>query len=323
MAVTSISRLCLVYGILLPTFGTLLSSFVTANPLQKRVVPERSGFKKVWWEDFTHKDGVSHNWIYDLGTSYPGQVANWGTGEIQTYTKDTNNIRIDNGVLSIIPRKKPSSGRPTWTSARIESNTKNQWACVDGKKMIVEASIKLGSASEAQSKGIWPAFWMLGSVFRDKGYKGWPEVGEWDIMESLNGMRQTWGLVHCGMYDGQIPIRGPCNEPNGKGSYTKGVGRGIWNTFGIEIDRSSKYWKTEKITWLINGVRRHSLSGSDINNATAWDFLVHKKFFILLNVAVGGGFPDGVEGYKTPYLGTIDGEKVGMQVDWVAVYQQN
>ncbi|KAF3941857.1 Beta-glucanase [Dactylella cylindrospora] len=310
---------------LLPVLTTIFSTIASAKPLEKRTVPPDSakpGFKKVWWEDFTHKDGLNYNWLFDVGTSYPGQVAQWGTGEIQTYTKNTENIKISNGILSITPRKKVSGGKTKWTSARIESNKKNEFACPDGKKMVVEASIKLGSAKETQQKGIWPAFWMLGTRFRDLGYKGWPEVGEWDIMESVNGLRKTWGLIHCGMYNAQRGIKGPCNENNGLGAAIPGVSRGVWNTFGFEVDRSSRNWRTEKLTWIVNGSRRHSITGAQVNNQTAWDFLVHKKFFILLNVAVGGGFPNGVEGKSTPYSTTIDGDAVGMQVDWVAVWQQ-
>ncbi|KAK6511090.1 hypothetical protein TWF481_000012 [Arthrobotrys musiformis] len=314
------------YTSLLPLLA-LSSVFATlgnSTPIMKRanVPTSKAGYNRVWYENWGHKDGITHNWVFNLGTSYPGQVAQWGTGEIQTYTNKAENIKIVNKILWITPKKKTDSkGKVTWTSGRLEGTRANKWACADGKKMVVEASIKLGSAGEAQQKGIWPAFWMLGDDFRTRGYKGWPEIGEIDIMESVNGKRQTWGLIHCGMYDGQIPIRGPCNEPDGKGGYVKGIGRGLWHTYGIEIDRTSKNWKNETITWIINGVRHHSITGSQINNASAWNYLAHQKMFILLDVAVGGGFPNGVEGGLTPYSTTIDGDSVGMQVDWVAVWQ--
>ncbi|KAF3194570.1 hypothetical protein TWF225_007097 [Orbilia oligospora] len=314
------------YISLLPLLSSVFATFVTSTPIERRAEPAaKPGFNRVWYDDWGHKNGITHNWNFNLGTSYPGQVAQWGTGEIQTYTNKTENIRIVNKVLYITPKKvKDAKGKITWTSGRLESKRGSQWACANGKKMLVEASIKLGSAGEAQQKGIWPAFWMLGDVFRAQGYKGWPEVGELDIMESVNGKREAWGLLHCGVYDGQIPIRGPCNEPDGRGGSVKGIGRGLWHTYGIEIDRTTKNWKTEKVTWIINGVRRHSITGSQINNSTAWEFLAHKKMFILLNVAVGGGFPNGVEpgNALTPFSTTIDGDSVGMQVDWVGVWQQ-
>ncbi|KAK6506564.1 hypothetical protein TWF506_011469 [Arthrobotrys conoides] len=313
------------YVSLLPFLSSVFATLATSTPVERRAEPAaKPGFNRVWYDDWGHKNGITHNWNFNLGTSYPGQVAQWGTGEIQSYTNKSENIRIVNKVLYITPKKvKDAKGKITWTSGRLESRRGSQWGCANGKKMLVEASIKLGSAGEAQQKGIWPAFWMLGDVFRAQGYKGWPEVGEIDIMESVNGKREAWGLLHCGIYDGQIPIRGPCNEPDGRGGSIK-LGRGLWHTFGIEIDRTSKNWKTEKITWIINGARHHSITGSQINNATAWDFLAHKKMFILLNVAVGGGFPNGVEpgNALTPFSTTIDGDSVGMQVDWVGVWQQ-
>ncbi|KAK6540562.1 hypothetical protein TWF694_009353 [Orbilia ellipsospora] len=314
------------YTFLVLVVSDFLALQASASPLARRNYsksPSKSGFKKVWYEEFTSPHGLATNWNYAIGTHYPGanQVAQWGTWEVETYTTDPANIRIANGVLYITPRKKVSNGQTTWTSGRIESNREKQWVCADKKKMIVEASIKLGSAAEARSQGIWPAFWMLGSAFRDAGYKGWPATGELDIMESVNGGRSTSGMIHCGWYNNKSG--GPCNEPNGKGGWVKGVKRGVWNTFGIEIDKTSSNWKSQKITWLFNGGSKHSITGAQVGNSVAWKALVDKKFYILLNVAVGGSMPDALAGAQTPNSKTLDGDSVGMAVDWVAVYQQN
>src|SRR4051812_14931000 len=37
------------------------------------------------------------NWLLTLGTAYPGGPANFGTGEIQTMTKDPKNVDVRNG----------------------------------------------------------------------------------------------------------------------------------------------------------------------------------------------------------------------------------
>ena len=37
----------------------------------------------IFYHDFTAP--LADNWAFDIGTSYPGGAANWGTGEIQTY----------------------------------------------------------------------------------------------------------------------------------------------------------------------------------------------------------------------------------------------
>jgi len=55
----------------------------------------------------------------------------------------------------------------TWWSARLHS--KGSWTCANGKRMVIQASIKLGQAPASQQKGIWPAFWVLG------------DSGKWDL----------------------------------------------------------------------------------------------------------------------------------------------
>ncbi|KAF3912308.1 Beta-glucanase [Arthrobotrys entomopaga] len=276
-------------------FVLLVSDFfvlqIDASPLARRnhsKSPTKPGFKKVWYEEFTSKNGLATNWIYDTGTHYPGndQVAQWGTWEIETYTTDPKNINITNGVLYITPH------------------------------LEAQAYLNLKAFGEFPSNENIPTH-----AFRDAHYKGWPATGELDIMESVNGNRDASGMIHCGWYNNKSG--GPCNEPNGKGGSVRGVGRGLWNTFGIEIDKTSSNWKSQKITWLFNGARKHSITGGQVNNSVAWKALVNKKFFILLNVAVGGSMPDGVAGAQTPNSKTLDGDSVGMAVDWVAVYQQN
>src|SRR5262245_57196998 len=57
-----------------------------------------SGWTTVWSDDFSGAANTlpsSDNWIVDTGTSYPGGAANWGTGEVQTYTSNTANLRQD------------------------------------------------------------------------------------------------------------------------------------------------------------------------------------------------------------------------------------
>src|SRR5690349_10302373 len=48
--------------------------------------PPPSGWTQIWADDFNGPANSlpgGANWIFDLGHSYPGGPANWGTGEIQ------------------------------------------------------------------------------------------------------------------------------------------------------------------------------------------------------------------------------------------------
>src|SRR3954462_7838564 len=76
----------------------------------------------VFSDDFTGASGTAlnrGNWLYDIGTSYPGGAGNWGTGEVETATDSTANVAHDgNGHLAITPRR-DASGH--WTSGRVET----------------------------------------------------------------------------------------------------------------------------------------------------------------------------------------------------------
>ena len=51
------------------------------------VPPTPAGWTLVFSDDFNGaaNTGVNtSNWLYDIGTSYPGGAANWGTGEVES-----------------------------------------------------------------------------------------------------------------------------------------------------------------------------------------------------------------------------------------------
>jgi hypothetical protein len=83
---------------------------------------EATSWQLIWSDEFNGaaNTGVDRaNWIYDLGTGYPGGAANWGSGEIETMTDDIANVYQDgNGHLLIKPLL-DSNGN--WTSGRIET----------------------------------------------------------------------------------------------------------------------------------------------------------------------------------------------------------
>ncbi|EWC48500.1 hypothetical protein DRE_07734 [Drechslerella stenobrocha 248] len=292
----------------------------TSSHIFKRAVPDYTnfGFTLAWADDFTGSSGSlpsSSNWIFDLGTKYPGGPDNWGTGEIQTYTQSTDNVYVDGaGNLNIVPIRSGNS----WTSARLE--TKASFGCGPGERVIFEARIKLPSTAPAKQQGIWPAFWAMGRAFRDAGNDGWPGTGEIDVMEAYNGDNTILNAVHCGTYPG-----GVCNEPNGI-SRVSSFTRGSFRTFKLIIDRSvsasQDNWRTESLIWQTDGVEKFRLNGGTIGDRTAWSKLTHERIFLLLNVAIGGALPNAMagQGIYTPNANTIGGLESAMVIDYVAVY---
>jgi hypothetical protein len=268
-----------------------------------------SGWSTVWSDDFTGASGTgvnTSNWLYDTGTSYPGGAGNWGTGEVETATNSTNNVYQDGGGHLVI---KPINSGGSWTSGRIETQ-RTDFAAPAGGQLEVSASIQ--QPNPASGLGYWPAFWMLGAAARPVGATNWPSIGEIDAMEDVNALSEVAGTFHCGVDPG-----GPCNETNGLGSgltSCSGCQTG-YRTYSIIIDRTNT--SAEQIRWYKDGAQYFSVNESQVGTST-WQAAVDHGFFIILNVAIGGGFPNGVCGCSTPTSATSSG--AGMNVDYVAVY---
>ena len=292
-----------------PSIFTRLSALAALLPNLSAAQTPPEGFQQVlFYDDFTAP--ITDNWTLDLGTGYPGGPANWGTGEKQTYTDSPDNIAVRDGNLLVTPLRDAAGA---FTSARIETSPEHDWVCPEGGRLRVEASIRLGADPEAAQAGMWAAFWALGSAFRGD-YQNWPAVGEIDILESPNGLSRTWHTVHCGTTPG-----GPCDETNGVGGEAD-FSRGEFHVVSVEISREGGDWAAEEIRYAVDGVGTVTVTGAQIGDEAAWGALAHEPKFILLNVAVGGGFPDAIAGGATPNEATVGGEGSAMEVEYVAVY---
>ncbi|MFF9277166.1 glycoside hydrolase family 16 protein [Streptomyces griseosporeus] len=270
--------------------------------------PAPSGWTQVFLDDFNGPAGTgvnTANWQYDIGTSYPGGAANWGTGEVETMTSSTSNVSLDgNGNLRITPLR-DSSGR--WTSGRIET-VRTDFQPPAGGKLRVEGRIQMPNVTGTAAEGYWPAFWALGSPYRGN-YQNWPGVGELDIMENVQGLNKVWGTMHCGTNPG-----GPCNETTGIGNSTacpNTTCQSGFHTYAMEWDRSVS---PEAIRFSVDGVVYHTVTAAQMD-ATTWANATNHGYFLILNVAMGGGFPDA-------FGGGLDGDTQPghpMVVDYVQV----
>jgi len=275
--------------------------------LQVRAANAAFNWALQWSDEFNDPANTgldTSQWIYDIGTSYPGGPQDWGNGEVQTYTNSTANVYQDGaGHLVIKPihqGKAPLSG---WTSGRIETQ-RLDFAAPVGGAMAVEASIQQPNVSGKAAKGYWPAFWMLGAAFRGN-YWNWPGIGEIDIMEDINGQSLVFATLHCGSSPG-----GPCNETTGlsSGPHPCPGCQAGFHIYRMEYDRSVF---PEQLRWYLDGVQYHMVSADEVD-ASTWSSALHHGFFILLNVAIGGSWPG------NPTKSTASG--IPMLVDYVRVY---
>ncbi|MET7705262.1 carbohydrate-binding protein [Micromonospora sp. NPDC005413] len=297
--------------LLVATTTALAGITVTA---QAAVPPPAAGWSTVWSDDFTGAAGTlpsAANWIIDTGHNYPGGPANWGTGEIQNYTASTANVSHDGGGnLRITPLRDGGGG---WTSARIET-VRSDFKAPAGGVLAIEGRIQMPNVTGAAAAGYWPAFWALGAPYRGN-YQNWPGIGEFDVMENVNGINSVWGVLHCGVAPG-----GPCDEFNGIGASRACPGascQSAFHTYRFEWDASIS---PQQLRWYVDGQLFHTVTQSRVGDSAWSQMTSHAGYFLLLNVAMGGAFPNGVAGSGTPTAATVPGRP--MLVDYVAVYRR-
>ena len=192
------------------------------------------------------------------------------------------------GNLRITPQRGAAGN---WTSGRIETK-RTDFQPPAGGKLRVEARIQMPDVSGAAAAGYWPAFWMLGAPFRGN-FWNWPGVGEFDVMENVNGINNEWATMHCGVAPG-----GPCNEFTGIGGQRACGGtpcQGGFHTYTMEWDRSVS---PEVVRFSLDGAQFHQVSAANMDPAT-WAAATGHGFFLILNVAMGGAFPAALGGGPT------------------------
>lgn len=261
---------------------------------------------QVWDAQFNGANGTGLNtsdWKYDTGQGI------FGTGEIETMTNSTANVYQDGQGHLVIKALRDANGN--WTSGRIETQ-RSDFAAPAGGEFAMQATIQQPNLSGAAALGYWPAFWSLGSAIRTGGT--WPGVGEIDMMEDVNGLSSVYGTLHCGVDPG-----GPCNETTGIGSGQRacsGCQTGF-HTYRVEVDRSVS---PEQIRWYLDGVNYFTVHANQVD-PTTWANAVDHSFFIIFDLAMGGGFPNGVSGITTPTSSTQSGGS--LNVSDVSVYTAN
>ncbi|KAI5460722.1 glycoside hydrolase family 16 protein [Mariannaea sp. PMI_226] len=265
-------------------------------------IPDYSsqGLKLYWGDAFGDGPGQFPNsTLWNVAEMGPGQVPN---GEQESYVKNTNVIAITSGqTLQITPQKDGTTGQ--WTSGRIGSVV--TFTPIAGQVMRVESQIRLGPSLVDNLQGIWPAFWMLGASYSTPGV-GWPACGELDIMERKNGALTNYGSAHCGVVDG-----GPCNQPTGLSGSVALPDNTNYHTFTVTVDRKAA---PETITWSVDGNNYYQLVQSAVNNDAIWASIAQNPMNIIINVAVGGGFPGNTNDQTQGGPGAV------MEINYVAVY---
>jgi beta-glucanase (GH16 family) len=254
-------------------------------------VPAPAGWKLAWQDEFDSPIGTKpdpRKWGYDLGGG------GWGNSELEFYTNSAANAAMDgqgNLVITAAKIADPAAaklfcwyGACKYTSARLLS--KGLYEFTYGR---IEGRMRIPFG-----QGIWPAFWMLSS---DVCGLGWPACGEMDIMENIGREPAVvHGTVHGPGYSGANGIGKPYQIISGSFA-------GDFHVYAVE-------WEKDQIRWYVDDQLYFSLSPAQVKGKWVFDH----PFFMILNVAVGGGWPG------DPNASSTFPQK--LTVDYIRVYQR-
>jgi hypothetical protein len=255
------------------------------------------GFTRVFADSFGGPAGSApseQNWFYDIGTNY-------GNNEIDQTTNSTRNVYL-NGSGDLVIQANDNNG--SWTSGRIES-ARDDFEAPAGGKLEMTASIE--QPDPANGLGYWPAFWALGTPTRT-GTGTWPTAGELDMMEDVNAISEASQTLHDDAGSTAHPF---ISCPDTTSTCQTG-----FHTYSVIIDRTNP--SAEFLEFLMDGKVEVTITEAEVGTAT-WQAAIDHAFYIILNVAIGGKYPDTQCDCTTPTSATSSG--AAMKVAYVAVYE--
>ncbi|MEC7823144.1 MAG: family 16 glycosylhydrolase [Pseudomonadota bacterium] len=283
-----------------------------------------SDWQLVWSDEFDGNAIDTNKWTHEVN------CAGGGNNEQQCYTDDPANSFLADGMLHIVALPAEEGAEKAYTSARLNTRYKG-----DFKYGRFEMRAKLPSG-----QGSWPAFWMLPT---DYVYGGWPKSGEIDIMEAVNlKVADADGNVESNIYGTLHYGREWPNNVNSGKAYALPDGvnpADDFHTYAIE-------WQEGEIRWYIDGYLyatqrqsqvRYDSKGQAVGLShrgwfaeyydqitgelsTYWNTApFDQEFHLLLNLAVGGDWPENVNNLGIDADAFANGQEY--VIDYVRVYE--
>jgi beta-glucanase (GH16 family) len=248
----------------------------------------------VWSDEFPGHRLDAGKWTVEDRSTFGD-----GNHELACLMNRPDNVRVAAGRLQLVVRRESPplpcgdhdprfpGGRP-YSSTMITTQGRAAWHT---GTFEVRAKLPTG----ARSAGLWPAFWMR-PVSRADG------TGEIDVFEAIgssSGSGPETRVVHQTLWaDGGGSAKRSVVAPVGAGGPSAG-----FHTYTVQ-------WRGDSVAWYVDGRRTLYV---DRHDAPWLASALRGKFFLRLNVAVGGSWPGApTAATKLPQA---------MIVDWVRVYQ--
>ncbi|HEX3775042.1 MAG TPA: glycoside hydrolase family 16 protein [Polyangiaceae bacterium] len=241
-----------------------------------------AGWVLDWSDEFNGAPGDSLDktkWAYSVGP-------NDANMEQEFYTDRPQNSGYDGQGHFLITSLLEDYMGYHYTSAKFTSSGKYEFTY--GR---LETRIKLPAG-----KGLWPAFWALGTNIGDVG---WPSCGEMDVMETVgNQLTMNHGSLHGPGYSGSACLTATYTLPN------KATLDDDFHVFAAE-------WEENVVRFYVDDTLYETRTPADVPAGKKWVY--DHNIFLILNVAVGGTLPGDPDDSIFPR---------SMAIDYVRVYKR-
>lgn len=240
------------------------------------------GYSVLFEENFESGILDDNLFNYEMGDGCAIDLCGWGNNELQRYTDDFNNIKIEDDKMVITAIKEDIQ---SFKSARLTTKDKLEF-----KFGRIDIRAKL-----PEGQGIWPAIWLLGANIDEVS---WPACGEIDLMELVGHKpKQSVGTAHWGSIGNPSKfVSGTYNNPQ---KFSEG-----FHVFTM-------IWELNEMTWYVDDTKFHTINRSTVSPE---NYPFNQDFFFIFNVAVGGNWPG------SPDDTTIFPQR--MEIDYIRVFQE-
>jgi beta-glucanase (GH16 family) len=257
----------------------------------------------LFFDDFSGKSLDRSKWNVEVSENPPNH-------EQEAYIDSSATLYISHGieardasggVLVIQPVYSPGfnpENRQNHDLLSARVNTRNKVEFTYGK---VSARMKL-----PKGDGFWPAFWILGNG-------PWPQTGEIDVMENIGDSSWVSAAMHGPGYHGNTPLVKRFHFP-------LGTDVSQWHVYAVN-------WTSDSLVFSVDDIPFYTVTRNMVTAYGPWAFDNPK--FLIVNLALGGGYPQGNDHISLPYFGipqsTVDEIKNGdgkVITDWVLILRQ-
>eukprot|EP00929_Paragymnodinium_shiwhaense_P034192 TRINITY_DN18637_c0_g1_i1.p1 TRINITY_DN18637_c0_g1~~TRINITY_DN18637_c0_g1_i1.p1 ORF type:complete len:400 (+),score=66.17 TRINITY_DN18637_c0_g1_i1:129-1328(+) len=240
------------------------------------------------WQDEFDGDKLRDDWWRIIETSPKDKlttkapVAGLGATACRTADCVPENVKVENGYLNLLSEATDAGFR---TGAVTTQGMDKAWDDGTPYRLCVRAKLPGGG------QGVWPAHWML----PENGiYDKRLDDGEVDILEMINADGNAYGTYHWMTKENYDDFD---KYHKSKASMTKMPSYFAETFHEFAVERSKDH-----ITFVVDGQPTQVVRADEIGKQ-----LSHKPFFLILNTAIGGGWPgEPSAGTSLPVTHSID-----------------